>query len=72
MYDNVAPKVCDGQDKLSASSKTRGENYPCEGLCKPLFSDNRPQASEWYCEKCNASYNMTADEYAVLHNRGKR
>ena len=54
---NGAPKICDGQN-VSIQQDVKG----CKGLCIPLMSGHKPSASEWYCVKCDISYDMTQDE----------
>jgi hypothetical protein len=38
----------------------------CQKLTKPLISASHPSASEWYCEPCHASYQMTPAEVAAV------
>jgi hypothetical protein len=41
----------------------------CNGACQPLTSNTKPEASEWYCDKCHKSYNMSEEDYMRYRKR---
>ena len=37
--------------------------HSCGVVMKPLVSVNNPYSSEWYCEGCHVSEQMSGEEY---------
>jgi len=59
-------KICDGKNLSHNMHKTVSKDFPCGGACKPIISARSLDASEWYCEKCDRSYTVHPDDWAVL------
>ena len=43
----------------------------CKSNTVELVSDAHPEASEFYCPKCNESYQMSPEDYAALRGGGR-
>lgn len=44
----------------------------CGNVCRPLYTNANPKASEWYCSKCNKSYPMIEREIEMFMNAAKQ
>lgn len=38
----------------------------CKKICKPLLAYSKAESSEWYCEKCHLSYQMSEEDARAI------